>query len=60
MVKNPPANAGATGLITGLGNKVPQALAQLSSCASIMEPMSPRAHVLPPQREASVVPARCN
>ena len=35
VVKNPPANAGDAGLITGHGTKIPPALGQLSQCAAL-------------------------
>ena len=35
VVKNPPANAGDAGLITGHGTKIPQALGHLSRCAAL-------------------------
>ena len=36
--KNPPANAGDTASIPGLG-KIPQTMGQLSSCTTISEPV---------------------
>ena len=38
VVKNPPANAGDTGLSPGLG-KIPHATEQLSPCATTTEPV---------------------
>ena len=38
MVKNPPANAGDTGSILGVG-KIPHAEGQLSLCATTTEPV---------------------
>ena len=37
VVKNPPYNAGDTGLIPGLGSKIPHATGQLSPCATTTE-----------------------
>ena len=37
VVKNPPYNAGNAGSITGQGTKVPQAVGQLSPCATTTE-----------------------
>ena len=42
VVKNPPANAGDTGLIPGLGTKIPYALRQLSLCTTTTEACVPR------------------
>ena len=42
--KNPPANAGDTGLISGLGTKIPRVTEQLSPCAT-----ATGAHRKPPQ-----------
>ena len=38
MVKNPPYNAGHAGSNPGQGTKIPQAMGQLSQCASMREP----------------------
>ena len=38
MVKNPPANAGDTGLIPGQGTKITHATGQLSLCSRAREP----------------------
>ena len=38
VVKNPPANAGDTGSIPGLG-KIPHATEQLNPCATTTEPV---------------------
>ena len=38
VVKNPPFNAGDTGLIPGWGIKTPQSLEQLSLCAVTAKP----------------------
>ena len=40
MVKNPPANAGDTGLIPGLGTEIPYALRQLSLCRERVAPLT--------------------
>ena len=41
VVRNPPANAGDTDLIPGLGTKMPCASEQLSPHATTTEPMLP-------------------
>ena len=38
VVKNPPYNAGDTGLTHGQGTKIPHATGQLSPCAATTEP----------------------
>ena len=38
VVKNPPANAGGTGLIPGWKTKTPNAVLQLSPCGTTTEP----------------------
>ena len=39
VVKNPPVNAGDTGLIPGLGTKIPHPMGQLSLRSATTEPM---------------------
>ena len=39
MVKNPPANAGDSGLIPGWGTKIPHAAEQLRPGATTTEPV---------------------
>ena len=39
VVKNPPVNARDTGLIPGLGTKIPHAMGQLSPRSATTEPM---------------------
>ena len=41
MVKNPPANAGDTGLLPGPETKIPHAGGQLSSCGTTTEGLAP-------------------
>ena len=43
VAKNPPANAGDTGLIPGLG-RFPRAVGQLSPCAATTEAQVPALH----------------
>ena len=54
MVKNPPASAGDTGLIRGLGRSH-MLVGQLSPCATTTEAHVPRARA--PQQEK---PPHCN
>ena len=49
MVKNPPSNAGDTGLIPGWGTKIPHARGQSSLCAATTESLHSRACA--PQQE---------
>ena len=51
VVKNPPSNAGETGLIPGWGTKIPHAEGQLSLCTATTEPVGSGAHT-PHYREA--------
>ena len=59
VVQDPPANAGDTGSILGLGTKIPHATGQLSPCATTTEPVCPTACALqkekPPPQEACVL-----
>ena len=51
MGKNPPANAGDTGLIPGQGTKIPHAEGHLSLCGTTKKPVNPRGRAL--QREVT-------
>ena len=52
MVKNLLCNAGAMGFIPGWGTKIPCTTEQLSSCATTIEPMYSKVHVLQLQKLA--------
>ena len=61
VVKNPPSNAGVTGLITDRGTKIPHAAGQLSPLATTIElaRLNVRARVLQttePMRSAALMP----
>ena len=43
VVKNPPSNAGDTGLVPGWGTKIPHALGQLNLHTATTEPALSRA-----------------
>ena len=59
MVKNPPFNAGDTGLIPGRGTKIPHAAEQISPRATTTElvHLNERAHV--PQPTEPMHPGAC-
>ena len=59
IVKNPPSNAGDTGLIPGQGTKIPHAVGQLSPRMTTTEPASSRARAPQPEnsRAATTKPA---